>query len=421
MLSNIRKKFILFILCFIIFLDFLGYGIILPTIVPMLFSNEIHLLPDNLDQHLKYFIFSIVLSIFPIGLFFGGFFIGSLADKYGRKKTLILSLTGTIIGYATFLIGFLYENIMVLIIGRGISGFMSGNVALANTIISDISDSNENSKNYSFVTLSIGLGIILGPFLGSKLSNVNEYDVNFNLLNVPSIMLPYYIAVFLSTIAFILVIFFIPETFNHQTIYNKQISFKKAFKNFIFNLTKAKMKHIFLSSFLLFLTFNIFVYTLNIYLYDTLKFSTNEIGDFLTYVGICLVISMGIITPLISKYFKPYQILKISLIGLFIILISTLFILNRNTIHLLTSLFIVFYGITYTNIVGLISLLAQEDQKGASFGTNQSLHAIAEGIAPIIATNTFYLSSKMPFSIISFIAIFSWLILVTKIKNNLNN
>lgn len=412
-MHNNKKNFILFILCFIIFLDFLGYGIILPTIVPILFSNEFHLLPDNLGYQIKYLILSFILSIFPIGQFLGGFFIGGLADKYGRKKTLTLTLTGTIIGYSTFLIGFLFENVFVLIIGRAISGFMSGNVALANTIISDISTTKENSKNFSFIGLSIGLGIVLGPFIGSKLSNPNEY---INILGIPSFLAPYYLSVLLAIIGFILVLIFIPETFHPKVKFNENTSFKKELKNFMFNLTKSKIKYIFLSSFFLFLIFNIFVYTLNIYLYDELKFDTNKIGNFLTYTGISLIISMGFITPLISKYFKPYQILKISLFGLILILVITIFTLNGTNIYIITPLFVVFYGISYTNIAGLISTLSQDNKKGESFGANQSLQAFAEGIAPIIATNTFYLNTQMPFIIISFMSILSWLILVNAIK-----
>lgn len=408
------NAFVIPTLCFIIFIDFLGYGIILPALVPLLFSDQLNLVPLDIQEWLKHLILSLVLAIFPIAQFFGAYFIGGLADKYGRKKILTLTITGSVIGYLTFLLGFLFENIYVLIFGRAIAGFMSGNVTLVNTIISDLSSKQETTKNYSFIGLSIGLGLVFGPYIGSKLSTENYISELFNLR---SIMLPFYISVILSILSFVLVILFIPETFNLKSQNSNSISIRKEFNNFIFNVRRSKLRHVFWSSFLLFLAFNIFVYSINLYLFDILKFTTNQIANFLTYTAISLIISMGILTPITSKYLKPYQVLKISLFMLGIVLLAALYLLHDSKfVYILTFLFIIFYATSYANLSALISLIAQDTKKGESFGTNQSLHALAEGIAPITSAYFFNILPTMPFGITMCICFISWLILTTKIK-----
>jgi len=95
-----------------------------------------------------------------------GIFLGFLADKLGRKKTIILGLIIFVVNSYLFLIGntFAYFLILLIISGLAIGIFKTGALAL----IGDISGSTkEHTSTMNAVEGFFGVGAIIGPFLVS--------------------------------------------------------------------------------------------------------------------------------------------------------------------------------------------------------------------------------------------------------------
>ena len=80
---------------------------------------------------------SALASVFAVCTFFAAPIFGALSDRYGRKKILIISLLGSVIGYVLFGIG---GSLWVLFLGRIIDGLTAGNIS---TLFAYISDSTE--------------------------------------------------------------------------------------------------------------------------------------------------------------------------------------------------------------------------------------------------------------------------------------
>jgi len=102
------------------------------------------------------------------GIALGGFFLGSLADRLGRKATIVIGLTG--FGIASFLFAagnsFAYFSVLLAVSGIAIGVFKTGALAL----IGDISTSTtEHTSIMNTVEGFFGIGSIIGPAVLARL------------------------------------------------------------------------------------------------------------------------------------------------------------------------------------------------------------------------------------------------------------
>lgn len=165
-----KNKFSIFPIFFTVFLDLLGLGIIIPILPAVLIDPRTGLLPFSTTFATRTLIFGFLIAAYPLAQFFSSPILGALADKHGRKKILTLSLLGTLVGYILFAMGLVTQNIYLLFIGRIIDGFTGGNISIAQSAIADISDEKTKSKNFGLIGMAFGLGFIIGPYVGGKLS-----------------------------------------------------------------------------------------------------------------------------------------------------------------------------------------------------------------------------------------------------------
>ena len=166
---NIKKNAIIPIF-FTIFLDLLGLGIVIPVLPAVILNPAAGLLPMDYAFAVRTMIYGFLIASYPLAQFFGAPILGTLADRYGRKKLLTVSLLGTMLGYALFAIGIVTGNIFLLFGSRLLDGFTGGNISIAQSAIADISDETNKSRNFGLIGMAFGLGFIIGPYIGGKLS-----------------------------------------------------------------------------------------------------------------------------------------------------------------------------------------------------------------------------------------------------------
>jgi len=107
---------------------------------------------------------SLMHSLFMIGIAFSGLFLGFLADKFGRKKTLILGLALFAISCYLFIVGSTFAFILSLVTLSGLAVGVFKTAALA--LIGDISRSTkEHTGTMNGAEAFFGVGAIIGPIL----------------------------------------------------------------------------------------------------------------------------------------------------------------------------------------------------------------------------------------------------------------
>lgn len=393
-----NKKFSLGTILFTVFLDLLGIGIIIPIVAPAILKTNI--LGENLPLGYKTFILGILIASYPLAQFFGAPVLGALSDKEGRKKILIFSIIGSIIGYLIFALGIIYNNITMLFIGRIIDGISGGNISVIYSSLADISDEKSKAKNFGLVGAVFGVGFIIGPFFGGELSNPN-------LVSWFNYSTPFFFAALLSFINLILVIVRFKETLKEKK--NTQVNIFTGLKNIKKAMSIKKFRSIFLISFLVMFGFTMFSQFFQVFLIQKFDYSQYNIGRLLAYFGIWSALIQGGLVRRLAQKYKPEKILKVSLLLMSIAILSLILPDQSWYLYITMALVAITQGITSPNVTAMVSNLAEDSIQGEVLGINQSVQALAQTIPPIIGGLTVSFNLNTPIILASLVVMVAWL------------
>lgn len=95
--------------------------------------------------------------------------IGRLSDHYGRRPLLLISQSGTLVG---FLILAGAGSLFVLFVGRVLDGLTAGNLSLAQAYISDHTKPSERAKAFGIIGIAFGAGFMFGPAVSGQLARL---------------------------------------------------------------------------------------------------------------------------------------------------------------------------------------------------------------------------------------------------------
>nr|XP_031862912.1 uncharacterized protein CI109_001386 [Kwoniella shandongensis]KAA5529984.1 hypothetical protein CI109_001386 [Kwoniella shandongensis] len=87
-----------------------------------------------------------------------------LSDKYGRKRVLLLTMSGNIISAMIWIQSTSFASFLL---SRLVGGLSEGNVQLSTAIISDVTTASTRSKSLALVGIAFSICFTLGPSLGA--------------------------------------------------------------------------------------------------------------------------------------------------------------------------------------------------------------------------------------------------------------
>lgn len=369
----------LWIILFTIFIDLLGFGILVP-VIPLLLadpSSGYYLLPKNYSLSQGYILVGFLTATFSFMQFLAAPILGQLSDRWGRKKIIAISLSGTTLSYFVFGIGIITKNIPLLFISRAFDGLTAGAIAAGQAAIADITPPEKRVKNYGLMSAALGLGFIMGPFLGGRFSDPNTVSW-FDAAT------PFWFAGILSFLNVISIIFFFPETLKLVSEGTK-VYLTRSISNTIKAFSLIRFRAIFLTVFLYTGGFAIFVTLFNVFLIEKFSFNQRNIGDLFAYMGFWGIITQAIIVGYVAEYLKEHVVVKLGIIMSSVFVFA--FYVPASWIWLLfiTPLFSIFNGLTGTNITALLSKLATEKIQGRIMGIYASVQALAFAFPPVIS------------------------------------
>lgn len=366
-----KDKRALFVIFLVIFIDLLGFGIIIPVLP---FFSENVLMMSKTEIGLLTGIYSLMQFVFtPVW--------GSLSDVYGRKPILTMSLTGNVIAYSLMALVFtnVIPSVSLLFVARAFAGFFSANLSAAQAVVSDTTVPEERSKGMGIIGAAFGLGFVFGPALGGFLSYHFGYGV------------PLIFSAVFSFVALIVCISIFKETLPEDL----RISNKKKFNirdvkiinlKAVNDVIKHKDVGIYVIIFF-FITFsfaNIFGnFQYFIERKDGLGMNEQQTGYLLSFLGIIAAIVQSVLIKPFKKFIGEEKSVifgnVLVAIGLFFIPFST------NVWILLGVLTLLAFGNGLNNAMalGLISQNVSRQDQGGVLGINQSLSSLARFLGPL--------------------------------------
>lgn len=341
-----------------LFIDMVGFGIVIPVLPLYAEGTNIGATPTQLAW---------IIGIYSLLQLVCAPLFGMLSDRIGRKTVLTVSIIGTAIGF--IIIGSA-TTVWMLILGRIIDGASGGNISTAMACIADVTTKENRSRNMGLIGAAFGLGFVIGPALGGVLSHHI------------SISAPFYFAAGLALMNAVLVWLRLPETLTPEVRLRAR---EKASIREVFNEGRAGMITAILFSQLTSITgFSIMTALFALYCEKRFDYNSAEVGYLLAYVGLLGALFQG---GLLRRLLKRPIEKQLAVIGAALLAIS---LGSLPFTHTLGILMIVCAGISLGNsfitptLNGLASRSTDAHCQGRLLGLMQSAGSLGRFLGPMI-------------------------------------
>ena len=372
---------------FTVFIDLLGFGILIP-VFPLLISpgSPFRVTPESWSFTEGLIMLGWLQATYPLATFFAAPLLGQLSDRFGRRPILGLSIFGTAIGYALFALGINAASIPLLFLARALDGATGGNIAVAQAAIGDISDDTNRARNFGLIGAAFGLGFIIGPYLGGKLSspNVSFYGL-FDTPHWFGATTPFWFAAILSLLNCATVVLSLPETIRERNR-SERLHPLKALSNVVAGFSSDRLRVVLGSVFFWNAGFTFFTTFFGVYLRNNFGFSQSKTGDYFAIVGLFIAFSQAVIVGRVAKRFADYKVLRVSFFGLAAMMLLYLVTPTDTTfwLYAIIPFFTASNGLSIANSSSLVSRSAGMGQQGQALGILSSVQNLAQVPASIL-------------------------------------
>ena len=396
----------------LILLEFCAFGMIIP-LSPYLAKD---FGADDLQVGL-------LMSVYSLAQLIMAPFWGTVSDHLGRKPVILTCLLGSSFFYLWFASA---HTLSTLFLTRILAGAFGGVMPVAMACIADLTGEKSRSKNMGLIGAGIGLGFMIGPFLGGAFSLIGQnlgstppFGSSFSALGAWGV----------SLLNFFIVFCFFKESFlsskgptpgwwdKPNSWKNILIHFKNTHKMRLKALVRALkypvLKQVLCMHFFLTLALAGVEASLFLYVRDKLSWSHFPASLGFAYIGLMMILTQGLLVRKAIPLWGEHRVVLLGflLAGLGFAGVGLTYWLWF--VALSVTLLCVGYGLSSACLVGAVSLLTKKDQQGGMLGVHQSVFSFGRILGPALG-GWFYrdLSPSAPFYISGLFAFLAlWLTL----------
>lgn len=398
-------KSALAIVFLVVFIDLLGFGIVIP-LLPRYGDRYVKaLLPSaaeaGSESRAAGAVLGLLMASFSAMQFIFAPIWGRISDRIGRRPILLVGLTGSVLFYLLF--GYASDlpetwaalALTLLFVSRIGAGVAGATIATAQAVIADCTTPERRKHGMALIGAAFGIGFTFGPLVG--FASLLWFPNHHGAIG--------YSAAALSLLALLLGVFLMPETRHFKEappLQRRWIDWRAA-RDVLRQPTLAPVVLIF---FLATLGFGGFEPTLALLIKDALRFE-DEAGlrnSFLifAYVGLVLVLTQGFLYRRLANRFSEvtFMALGIILMALGLVLLGGVTWLRDRiewgsvlTLMLVSmTLAVVGFAFLTPSAQALVSRRSDPAKQGEILGVNQSAASLARILGPIFGLSLYKLT-----------------------------
>ena len=351
-------------LILIVFIDLLGFGLIIP-ILPF-YAEHFGASPG---------IVTLLMASYSLMQFIAAPIIGSLSDQYGRRKVILISLAGTCVAYVLMAYA---STLVMLFVARALAGLFAGNIAAAQAYIADVTTPENRARGMGLFGAAFGFGFIFGPVIGGYLTEPVAGHINFHVAPLT--------AAGLSVLAAVLTILILKES---RSVSVTSVRLRGWFSPILAAVRRTDMKHLVFLFLLVMFVFAGLEATIAMWAERQFSWGPREVGRLFAYVGVvAAVVQGGLIGPATRRWGEA-RVVVLGLCGLVSGFAAMPLAQNMTVLLVATALLAGGFGLCNPALNSLISRRASSESQGAVLGMAQSCASLARILGPAFAGMVF--------------------------------
>jgi MFS transporter, DHA1 family, tetracycline resistance protein len=334
-----------------VFIDLLGFGIIIPL--------------------LPFYAESFGASAFAIGLLGTSFSLmqflfspiwGRWSDRIGRKPIILVGLLGSCLSYVAMALA---GSLALLFVARVIGGIAGANIPTAQAYIADITTPENRAKGMGMVGAAFGLGFIFGPAIGGVLSRVSPET-------------PMWCAAALCLGNFIAAWFLLPES-RRANASTRTLGRMEAFRHAMRQPTLLLVLALY---FIVTMAFSGFEATFALFTAARFGYTAASIGFLFAFIGLILSLIQGVLVGRAVKRVGERRLIPVAIVLISIGIGLIPFVWNVPTLLAALALLAIGMGFNNPSLSSMVSKLSHEDDQGGILGLASSIASLGRVVGP---------------------------------------
>ncbi|HMV66943.1 MAG TPA: MFS transporter [Myxococcota bacterium] len=340
---------------FTVFMDLLGFGLVIPLLG--FYAEQFSASPLQV---------TLLMSSYSVAQFLGAPLWGMLSDRYGRRPILLASIAAS----AVFLSAFASATeLWMLFLFRTLHGLCAANISTAQAYVADVTEGKDRARGMGLVGAAFGVGFSFGPLVGGQLSSFG-------------LAAPIWLAAGLSVVNVVWVAARLPESRRSgaSDAHRKTIDPRALVAGLLHPVVGAAIGLTFMATF----AFAMLESTFQLVAEHAWSMTARDVGNLFGFIGLIgIVVQGGLIRRLVPRFGEVRLVA-----GGYLLMSAGMAALGLAGVGALPWLgcALVAFGSSMANpsLQSLISRTVSEDEQGAILGVNQSFSALARASAPAV-------------------------------------
>jgi MFS transporter, DHA1 family, tetracycline resistance protein len=341
----------LLIIFLTIFVNLVGFGIIIP------------LLPFYAETFgASPLVIGLLFAVFSLCQLAAAPALGDWSDKYGRRPVLIFSLLGTVVSFVMLALA---HSITMLFLARIVDGLSGGNISTARAYVADITQPKDRARAYGLIGAAFGLGFIFGPALSGVLAKV-------------SYTAPIWAAAAITLVATTMAWLWLPET-----VHRAHAGVGNPFRHLPALLARAGVGRMLVIDFVYWFAFSIFQTTFALFAARRFGFDAPKTGYVFSAFGILgAIIQGGLIRPIVHRLGDKTTFRYGLVFGAFGLIAAAL---SHTVVLFMITLVPLAFGIGFGHptVASLVSRVAREEEQGRVQGAASAVESLGRTVGPV--------------------------------------